>query len=61
MSEPAANQDQNPIRRMTNQELWDNLLNGMVSDFGINQLEKELERRLRKIGFLPALRHKEDA
>ena len=55
MSEAA----ENPVRRLTNLELWHSLLEGKLShDPGA--VEREFEWRLRKIGFLPALPPKED-
>lgn len=53
-------QNQDPIRRLTNQNLWHSILSG-ISDFSREAVEKELERRLRKIAFLPALPPKEDS
>lgn len=54
MSDPAANLD--PIRRLTNQELWKSLVGWTPeSTFRPEVIERELEWRLRKIAFLPAL------
>jgi hypothetical protein len=62
MSEPVANANQDPIRRLTNQELWNSLMNGIIPAAAwTGTVEKELERRLRKIAFLPALPPKEEA
>lgn len=58
---PDPNKD--PIRRLTNQELWTGLLTMgyTVADFKVEAIEQELERRLRKIAFLPTPPPKEEA
>lgn len=48
--------EQDPIRRLTNQQLWEGLIGWTPeSEFTPTAIELELERRLRRIGFLPAL------
>jgi hypothetical protein len=59
-----AQEQKEKIRRLTNQQLWTGLLTmGTmgVGDFKIEAVERELERRLRKVAFLPALPPKEEA
>lgn len=65
MSEPVnATDDPNkdPLRRMTNQDLWNNFVHWTPeSEFRTDVMLKELERRLRRTAFLRALPPKEDA